>query len=161
MNNKKGFLGDVGLFIAIFMLVSLMIIVGYKIFSSYNDKWQAKPDIAQESKDIVQEEKDRYVGLFDGIFMFVFALLCLGLFISANLINTRPEFFFIAVIVLTFMIGGAAVISNTFETASTSNQLNATSSEFTFIPFLMSNLPVVTLLLGFIVMVALYVKMKG
>lgn len=159
--NKRGFLGDVGLIIAILMLVSIMVIVGYKVFSSYNDKWQAAPSISTHSKALVQEQKDRYVGLFDGIFMFVFALLCLGLFISASMINTRPEFFFIAIVVLVFMIGGAALVSNAFETASDDAQLSNTSSEFTFIPFLMDNLPIVTLLLGFIVLVALYVKLRG
>lgn len=161
MKNRKGFLGDVGLIIAILMLVSLMVIVGYKVFSSYNDKWQAAPSISTNSKELVQEEKDRYVGLFDGIFMFVFALLVLGLFISASLINTRPEFFFIALVVAVFMIGGAAVVSNSFEQAADSNQLSNTTSEFTFIPFLMDNLPIITLLLVFVVLVALYVKLKG
>lgn len=160
-NNRKGFLGDIGLILAILMIVSLMVIVGYKIFSSYNDKWQAAPSISNQSKTLVQDSKDRYVSLFDGIFMFVFALLIVGLFISASLINTRPEFFFIALVVAVFMIGGSAVISNSFEAASDSQHLNNTSSEFTFIPFLMDNLPIITLLMVFVVMVALYVKMKG
>lgn len=159
--SKKGFLGDVGLIIAVLFLVAIVVIVSYKIFTSYNDKWQAAPTIDTHAKVLVQDNKDRYTSIFDGIFMFVFALLCLGLFISATLINTRPEFFFITIIVLVFMIGGAALISNSFENASTSDQLNATSSEFSFIPFLMSQLPIVTLFLGFLVIVALYVKMRG
>lgn len=159
--NKKGFIGDVGLIIAIIFLVALVVIVGYKIFSSYNDKWQAAPSISAEGKQLVQDSKDRYVGLFDGIFMFVFALLVVALFLSATQLNTNPAYFFITLIVLVFMIGGSAAISNSFETASTSESLNDTSNDFSFIPFLMSNLPIVTLLLGFVVLVALYVKIKG
>lgn len=159
--NKKGFIGDVGLIIAILFLVALMVIVGYKIFSSYNEKWQAAPSISTEGKQLVQDSKDRYVGLFDGIFMFVFALLVVALFLSATQLNTNPAFFFITLIILVFMIGASAVISNSFETASSSSSLNATSNEFQFIPFLMDNLPMVTLLLGFVILVALYVKIRG
>lgn len=159
--NKKGFLGDVGFIIAILFLVGLLVMVGYKVYTSYNEKWQDMPSIANESKALVQENKDRYVDLFDGIFTFVFALLCVALFVSAVNLNTQPHFFFITIIILVFMIGAAAIISNSYETVSNSDQLNDTSSEFTFIPFIMDQLPIIVLFLGFLVITALYVKIKG
>ena len=158
--NNKGFLGEIGLIIAIMLLVSVVVIVGYKTFTSYNEKWQDLP-VDQGAKDLVQDNKDRYVSLFDGIFMFVFAMLCIALFASVVVIDTKPAFFFITIIVLAFMIGGGAMVSNAYEDISTSNQLNNTSSEFTFIPFIMSELPKVVLMLGFLVIAGLYMKMKG
>lgn len=158
--NKRGFFGDVGLVIAILLLVAIIVMVGYKLFSSYNTKWQAM-DVDQNAKNLVQDNKDRYVDLFDGIFMFVLALLCVALFISVAMIGTRPEFFFITIILLVIFIGAAALLSNVFTDVATSPQLNATSSEFEFIPFIMNELPTVVLLFGFIVIAGLYMKIRG
>lgn len=158
--NKKGFFGDIGLILAIILLFSIVIIVGYKVFSSYNDKWQTS-NADTQAKELVQESQTRYTNLFDGIFMFVFALLVIALFISAATIGTRPEFFFITMVLLVIFIGVSALISNVYDTASTSTQLNSTSSEFSFIPFLMDELPKVTLLLGVVVIIGLYVKIRG
>lgn len=146
--------------LAVLLLFSIVVVVGYKVFDSYNDKWQTQ-NVDSNAKALVQSSKDRYVGLFDGIFMFVFALLCVALFVSAVMIGSRPEFFFITLIILVIFIGVSASISNVYEDVSTSSNLNATSSEFSFIPFLMGELPKVTLLLGFLVMAGLYMKIKG
>lgn len=159
--NKRGFFGDIGLVIAIMLIIALMVIIGYKVFVSYNDKWQANPDVSAQAKQIVQDKKDRYVSLWDGIYMFVFALLVVALFISVAALGTRPEFFFISIILLVIFIGGSAMVSNVYEDVATNPQLNTTSSEFTFIPFIMAELPTVTLLLGFLVMLGLYVKIRG
>ena len=159
--NKKGFFGDIGLVIAIMLLIAVMTIIGYKVFTSYNEKWQANDSVDSNAKALVQQNKDRYVALWDGIFMFIFAMLCIALFISVAAIGTRPEFFFISLILLVIFIGGSAMISNVYEDVATSPQLNTTSSEFNFIPFIMGELPNVALLLGFLVMVGLYVKIRG
>jgi len=158
--NKKGFIGDVGLVIAVLLLLSVVVLVGYKIFTSYNEKWQDL-DVDPNAKQLVADNKERYVDLFDGIFMFVFALLCMALFISAVMIGSRPEFFFITLIILVIFIGVGASVSNVYEDISTSSNLNDTSSEFSFTPFLMGELPKVVLLLGFLVMAGLYMKIKG
>lgn len=157
--NRKGF-ADIGLVLALLLLVSLFAIVGFKVFSSYNDKWQ-NLDVSNESKTYIQEQDDRYPALFDGIFMLVFALLVVALFISVTQIGTRPEFFFISLVVLVFFIGAAGLLGNSFENISEGDELNATTQEFTFIPFIMGNLPIVTLGLGVVVIGGLYLKIKG
>lgn len=158
---KKGFIGDLGLVMAVLFIIALVVIIGYKIFDSYNDKWQTQTSVSNESKVYIQETHDRYVGLWDGIFMFVFALLTIALFVSATQLGTRPEFFFITLIVLVFMIGASAVISNSYETISTNDSINSTSSQFEFIPFIMINMPYVVLMFGFVIMMALFIKIRG
>jgi hypothetical protein len=161
MRKKGAFFSDIGLVLAVMLVFGLMIIVGYKVFTSYNDKWQVNPSIDTASKATVDTLHTRYVGLFDGIFMFVFALLAVMLFVSSAFIGTRPEFFFITVILAVFAIGVSAVMSNVYESVATSDQMNTTSSQFNFIPFIMGKLPLVTLLFATIVMIGLYVKIKG
>src|SRR5690348_3416217 len=109
--------------LAILLLIALFVIIGYKVFDSYNDKWQ-NMNVDSNAKALVQTSKDRFVGLWDGIFMFIVALLAVALFISSTMIGTRPEFFFITFILLCFFIGSSAVISNVYEDVATSPQLN-------------------------------------
>jgi len=161
MNKRGAFMSDIGIVLAVMLLFSIVIVVGYKVFTSYNDKWQLNPSIDTDSKAIVDTLHTRYVGLFDGIFMFVFALLAVMLFVSSAFIGTRPEFFFITVILAIFVIGISAVMSNVYNDVASNEQLNTSSSQFNFIPFIMDNLPSVALLFSAIVMVGLYVKIKG
>lgn len=156
---KKGF-ADIGLVMALLLLIAIFALVGFKVFSSYNDKWQ-QLDVSNDSKTYIQEQEDRYPSLFDGIFMLVFALLVVALFISVTQIGTRPEFFFITIVVLVFFIGASALLGNAFEDISEGEQLNDSSDEFNFIPFIMGNLPIVTLGLGVVVIGGLYLKIKG
>jgi hypothetical protein len=160
LRGKKGF-ADLGLVLAVLLLIGITVIVGYKIFSSYNEKWQANDSVPAAAKIEVQDLKDRYVGLFDGIFMFIFALLVIALFISVAMIGTRPEFFFITIFIMVIFIGVSALLSNVYEDTATSTQLNNTTSEFTFIPFIMGELPKLTLLMGAIILIGLYVKIRG
>jgi hypothetical protein len=157
--NRRGS-ADIGIVLAMLLLLGVMTLVGYKVFDSYNDKWQAA-DVDSNAKQLVQTNKDRYVGLFDGIFMFVFALLVIALFVSVAVIGTQPQYFFITLIVLVMFIGASGLISNSFEDVSTSTYLNETSSEFEFIPFLMGELPMMTLFLGIVLIIGLYLKIRG
>lgn len=157
---NRGF-ADLGLVLAFLLIIAVTVIIGYKVFSSYNEKWQAQDSVSADAKADVQTLKDRYVSLFDGIFMLVFALLTIALFISVAYIGTRPEFFFITVIIMIMFIGVSALMSNVYDDVGTSEQLATTTSEFSFIPFIMTKLPLVTLLLGAVILIGLYVKIRG
>lgn len=160
MKNRRGFIGDIPLLIGVLFLVAVLIIVGYHFYTSFNDQYQAS-DADAQSKALLQTNKDRYVSLFDGIFGFVFALLMIALFISVTQIPSNPAFFFITVILIVVLIGGAAIFSNAYEDISTDTNINSTSSEFTFVPYLMGNLPIVVLFMGVIFMIGLYMKLRG
>ena len=158
--SKKGFIGDIPLIIGFLFLFAVVIIVGYQFLSAYNTKYQAA-NVSQGSKDLVQSSKDRYVGLFDGIMGFVFALLVIALFVSLTLIPSNPAFFFITVILLVILIGAGAVFSNSYEQIANDSHISTTASEFTFTPFLMSNLPTVILFMGCVFIIGLYMKLRG
>lgn len=160
MNKRGAFGSDIGLVLAILLLFGVIVIVGYKIFSDYNDEWQAKDDVSTQSKEIVGTLQGRYVNLFDGIFLFIFAGLGIALLISSVTIGTRPEFFFATLILTVIFVGISAVLSNVYSDVSTNPELNTTSQEFNVIPYLLGNLPMVTLVFAFLVMIGLYVKVK-
>jgi len=161
MNKKAAFLSDIGIVLAVMLLFSITIIVGYKVFTNYNDKWQANPNIDTNSKVIVGDLQGRYVGLFDGIFVFVFVLMAVMLFVSSMMIGTNPAFFFVVLFLTVFLIGVSAIMSNVYTDVATSEQMNTTSSTFSSIPYIMDNLPKIALMLAVITMIGLFVKIRG
>jgi succinate-acetate transporter protein len=161
MNKRGAFLSDIGIVLAVMLLFSITILVGYKVFTSYNDKWQANPEIDVNSKALVGDLQSRYVGLFDGIFVFVFVLMAVMLFVSSMLIGTNPAFFFVVLFLTVFLIGVSAIMSNVYEDVATSDQMNTTSSSFSSIPYIMDNLPKIALMFAVITMIGLFVKIKG
>jgi ABC-type cobalt transport system substrate-binding protein len=160
VRNKKGFIGDIPFIIAILFLFAIVIIVMNQFFTSFNAGYQTS-GASNNSKELVDTNQNRYSSLFDGIFMFVFAILAVLLFVSVATIGTRPEFFFITMILIAIFVGVGGLLSNTFTSISSNHLLNSSTNDFTFIPFIMDKLPFVILFFGIVVVFGLYVKIKG
>lgn len=159
--NKKGFIGDVAVIIGLMLLLGTVFIVGSKVMGEFNDEWQANEDVSNQSKEIVSDLEGRYVNLWDGAFMLIFGLLAVALVVSTAALGTRPEFFFITVVIAVFFVGAAAAVSNAFYDISNDSGLVEATNEFTFVPLIMNNLVEITLVLIGLLFVGLYVKARG
>lgn len=141
------------------LVFGLVAIIGFQVMDDFNNQYQ-DTDASNTSKAQSQTFTDRYVNLWDGIFMLVFGLLGVALVISVATLGTRPEFFFITIIVGMFIVGGAAALSNVF-TDATDGMLASSAAQFTFLPLIMNNLVNITLFLVFALVVGLFVKARG
>lgn len=159
MKSKKGFIGDVAFIIGVLFVLVLVVTIGFKVLGDFNDKYQTS-GATNVSKELLQEQANRYVGLWDGIFMLVFGLLTVGLIISVAALGSRPEFFFIILILGMFIIGGAAMFSNIYEDA-TSGSLAVSASNFSFSYYVMTHMVEISLLLIGLFIVGLFVKAGG
>ena len=157
---KRGFVGDIGIVIGLLFAFSLIVVIGWKVFDTYNDSYQAG-DATVESKALVDENADRYVGVFDGMFLFILFGLAVALFLSTSYIDTRPEFFFITIIAAVIFVGLSAVVSNAFEDFSTTSDLVNSTGDFSVVPAVMDKLPLVTLVLVAATLMGLYFKSRG
>jgi flagellar biosynthesis protein FlhB len=158
--NKKGFIGDVPFIVALLVVIGIIWIVGSSVFDSLNTSLQGSDVLTNDSKATISTLETRYVSVFDGVFLLVFGLLALGLVLSTAMLGTRPEFFFIVIIVSMLFIGAAAALSNVFDSVASSSA-GSTVSEFTYIPLIMNNLVVITLFLVALLLAGLYVKARG
>lgn len=158
--NRKGFIGDVAFVVAILLVAGMVFIVMAKVLTDINDDFQAGDTLSNESKNLSGTLTSRYTGLFDGIFAVVFGLLGVGLIVSVALLGSRPEFFFITIIVGFIVIGLAAMISNVFDSFANSS-ISATAASFTYIPLIMNNLVEITLFLVAALVAGLYIKARG
>lgn len=159
MKGRKGYVGDIAFIIGVLLAVTIIWIIGAKVFSDVDAELQDS-DLSNVSKNISGTLEARYVGLFDGIFALVFGLLAAGLIVSVAFLGSRPEFFFITTIVSFFVVGLAAILSNVFNTF-VNTDIASTATGFTYIPLVMNNLVEITLFLVVILVVALFVKARG
>lgn len=158
--NRKGFIGDSATVIAVLFLIALTVFVGFKIFSQYNTTYQAG-DASNTSKGLLSDSFNRYAGLWDGIFAMVFGLFAIALVLSVASIGSRPEFFFIVLIIGVFIIGVSAAISNAYFDVANNENLPGVADQFTYIPLIMNNLAEITLFLVALLIIGLYVKIRG
>lgn len=158
--NRRGFIGDAAFVVAILLVLGLTMVVAYNFFTELNTQFQDTDHLTNTSKESIDTLHNRYTGLWDGIFMLVFGLLAVGLVLSTAALGTRPEFFFLVVIISLFVVGGAAAVSNVWSDA-VGTDLAVSASSFPFTSLILGNLVEITLALIGILLVGLFVKARG
>src|SRR3990167_9313419 len=88
--NRKG--QDVNLLFVIVMalVIAITIVAGYMAVSQLNNALQGQTAISQESKDMMQNVSNRYVKIWDIMFLFYFVAIFLIMIFSAFFIDTHP-----------------------------------------------------------------------
>jgi len=103
----------------------------------------------------------------DYLFAFIIVAFIIASIISVFMIHTHPIFFWISWIGLIIIIMLAAIFSNVFEELTgavpdePANALTPAATQLTVIPEVMSNLPLIMLIIAVIVLIALYSKTKS
>lgn len=155
---KKGSVFDLVLFMVVILALALIIIMGWRLFNILDDEFDNNPDISSNAKTLIQMNKDRYVNLFNGIFLTFFLFLPLALIVGAYFIDTHPVFFIASVFISVFLVLLGGAFSNVYEEISTDPELSSYADDFTFIDFIMENYVKYTLMVIFLVIIVTYAK---
>lgn len=157
---KKASLLD-NFFLVIILLVSATtIILVFTMFSKINDKIQESPDISIQGKEIMQNGNNKFVGLFDGLFLVVFVTMAIAAIIFASQINTSPLFFPLAIIMYILLIIVSAIVGNVFYKIVADPTLNPYALEFTIIPFFFNNIVKIMLGLAILMGIVMYARQQ-
>lgn len=163
--NKRGSIQDV-MFVAVAMLFfSMVLLIGFKITSSFNDELQSSPAIAQFDTDSRARDSSTsllgfYPGIIDDSFLFLTIGLSMIALIFAALVRVHPifiPFFFIALLIVIFLSG---VFSNIYQEMAGNPNLATEAAQLTFTSLIMEFLPFIVGIIGIILMVVMY-KMRS
>ena len=150
----------------IFVLIVILVIVlsafvGNLLLGELNDDIQASNDFGSTAKNMSQTFTNRYTTIFDGVVLGLFILLW-GMAIVASLfVDTHPIFFIFSIIMLAVVLVAGAFISETYTDFVTDPTFSGYDTQFPMTHFLMTNLLVYLLIVGFFVGLVLYGKMRG
>lgn len=161
MNNRKGSVSDMiflGVFIFSFALIGVL---GYVIWGNFNDKIQPNDSVSDSAKEFSQSYNTDLLHTLDNMALIAFIGASLGLVISAFMLGSHPGFFIVAIIVLAVGVLLAAQLSNVYEEFSAQENISDYADDFTILPFLFDNYPKILLVLGFLLMIAVYAKTQS
>lgn len=160
--NKKGNVasGMITIIIIVFAL-ALFSFVGYNIMKDLNSEIQSDSDMKANTKNTSQNLTDRFPAIFDGGLMFLFVLLWIATLVSAYLIDTSPIFFIVSVVVFLIVIIFAFALGNVYDEFILDPEFQSVPTDFPMTDFLLSNIKIMVVVVGFSIMMVLYSKFRS
>lgn len=141
-------------------VIGVSVIIGLMVTNNLNDEIQADTDMSAEAQNASQGFTDNYPGLFDKLFLFFLFLFWIFLIVSSFLIDTHPIFFAVSIILLLFVFGLSMIMGNAYEEVAADSELTTYAAEFPIMNWVMSNILIVSIIIGFTTALALYAKNK-
>jgi hypothetical protein len=159
-HHKKGQL-EVLFLIVIAFAFALTVYIGYKFINDLNTNLQSDGDMTAEAKAASLAVTSRYPSIFDaGVIMF-FSLVWIAILVSAWFIDTSPIFFIVSLIVFVFTILVSFALSDVYSEFLLDADFVGFNTAFPMINFILGNLGLFCLVVGFSLMVVLYGKSRA
>lgn len=158
---KRGNVQDTGFMLVMLFIAAVVGVLMLFIMDSVNTEIQAQPEsvIPNVSKDIMDWNNNKFVALFDSAIPLMLVGGIGGISALATVISGSPGFALIGLTIVTMYLFIAAVFSNMyFEIVGANAGLAAMSSNLTMTEFILTNFPLVILMLALIVIMVFYSK---
>mgnify|MGYP003149640825 CR=1 FL=1 len=153
---KKGSLQDIMFVIGLILFFAVVVLIGFRVASAYNDNIQGMSIIPQDAKDASTSLTGNYTGIVDNMFLVLTIGLCLVALILAAMVRVHPIFipiFFIVEIITIFVAG---IASDIYQTIAANSNLVDYSNQLVIISTVLGYLPLFIGIFGIILMVVMY-----
>lgn len=155
--NKKGDFGDLLLIMVIVVVFGFVILIGYKINDSINDKFQSNAEIDNnQSKAAMNEINNHFTGVLDNSFLLLVVGLIIVVFFLASRLNIHPIFIALFVIIISIVIFLVAIFSNLYLEVANQTDMATQADELTFTTHVIWRLPLILGVVGFILAFIMY-----
>lgn len=158
INGKKGFVGDVALWVVFIAVFAFAAVLVYQVNSEIKTSVDADASIVQEAKDQVGNITTPMPLWIDSVLMMLFVGAGALLFFSVFFISDFPGLFIFIWLFIGILIIIGAVLSNTYEEFAADPDVSTFADDFVFLPFLMGNFPYVILFWGVSLALGLFFK---
>lgn len=160
--HKKGnVILDTIFFLVILFAVGLIFIIGHIVQSEVNIMVQNDTDLGPDAKETMQSNTDKYPILFDNGFLTIFILFWIMLLFASWHIDAHPIFFVITLILLIFVIVIGMTFGNSFQDITADADIQPYADDFPILNFIMGNLGIISVVIGFSVAIVMFGKMRG
>lgn len=160
---KRGNVQDIVFIVVILFALAIVLPVIAFNFREIASSVNASEDLTNSSRGTLNAAVDNAPKILNTTFVFIFFASFIGITIAAYLIESSAIFFFIAVILLSIFSFVGAVLSNVYQDQLDANPelQQLVDDNFVLMDFLMSNYVVFIVLLGLLIIFALYAKISG
>ena len=159
-NSKKGNAIIDTIFLLSFLLLFIVVIYSMNlIVDDVNEDIQDDDDSSNTSKAIIQDYADDYETIWDNVFLFVFVMGWAILLLSSYLVDSHPVFFVITLIIMILVFVFAVYLGNSYEEIVVEDDdFSSLVPNYPKAHFIMSNLLIVAIVIGFSIMLVLFGK---
>lgn len=160
MKSKKASAIDLIILIAILFAIGAFFMATFKGFDSiYDVLYEEFNESSPRSAEVLDVGRELDTS-FDYLFLVAYISAMLFMFISVYFIDTHPIFMGLYLILWLVSIVVSIPISNAFQDYAASAAMSSATSGFSYTNALMEFLPVITMILGFILLIVMYAKYK-
>ena len=158
---KRGSMQDILYIMVGLFILSVVILVVYKVSYGLNTEFQASSKITTEGKASHQQITSMFPGTIDNSFLFIVVFLSIGTLIFATMVRVHPIFIPIFIIALIFTIFFSSIFSNAYQEIAANAEFSALAAEMTFTHQIMTTLPFVVGIIGALLAIVMYKAYKG
>jgi len=154
--NKKGSVQDLLLIGISLFVLSLVVLICFRISTSLNTEFQANDNIDSYGKAAHQQITNMYPGIIDNSFIFVTVILSIGALMLAALVRVHPIFLPIYIIAWIFVMFMCSIFSNAYQEMAANPDLSALATQMTFMNQVMTTLPFIIGIVGALLAIVMY-----
>ena len=159
--NKKGSLLDI-LWVGISLLIiSMVILIGFKISNEINTQVQASDVFESKGKTAMGSINNMYPGVIDNSFLFLAISLAIGSFILAALVRIHPIFIVLFIVVLGIIVFLCGIFSNIYQKMATNPDMIIVAQQLTFTHQIMTALPFICGIFGGLLAIVMFKTWQG
>lgn len=158
--NKKGYIGDIFTIFVVILIVAVVVFLSYRIIDEFNTSVQTSSNYGATSKSISQTGFNDFRPSWDYGFLFLVVGFWLVSLILTIFIDTHPIWYIISWLMLIFMVLGTYLLGNIYHSFVTDSPLTSVEANFIFIPYVMNNIGLIAVVMGFSILIALYSRFK-
>lgn len=168
--NKKGDLSSLFFFMIIIFFIAVAELFTFYVGHTVSEKVQdtvveadmfSQPDIETEFNSTIESVDTKILSLLDYVFMALFIGLVISMVILSFMVSANPAFFPLFIIIWIFAVVAAIPLANSWTDISTQDTFNETITELTITDYVLSDLPWYIAVVGMIIAIFLFSKVKG
>lgn len=160
-SNKKGnVILETLLVLIVLFVFAIIAINGASIFSDLTAEITGDTEIAQEARDELTDLEARYPSNLDGAFALAFGLLWLVTLITSFMIDSKPAFFIVSLVLFIGVLIAGGMLSNAYGEWTDDEEISVFADEFPMSNFILDNLIIVLLLLGGSIAIVMFAKSR-
>ena len=164
--SKKGSIRDLFFLIGFLFGLGLMFFIGFAIYNLVTDELK-NTEIGDVPEAVAaMDEVGVTISQVDYFFMIVFFMMVIAMLVSAFMVDVHPIFYVIFIIAWIIAVMFSTILSVTYSTMITAtdffnNTVTGVAATMPVYNFLMTNLPLYTTVLGFLLVLVMFVKTRS
>lgn len=153
---KKGSIDDLILIMVVVVIVGFVVLIGYNVLSTLNDKIQTTDFFDANAKSTFANVTSKFPGVIDNTFLLLTIGLCIIAMFLAYLVRFSPVFFVLFIVFVPILLFITAAFSNIYTEAADSAALSSAASDLVFMSHIVRWLPIIIGIMGFVLAFIMY-----